>query len=46
MKMEQKHSRKNIGEKFNAPVIDKTTGEAKLKNDGTKKIKGHVATLA
>ena len=38
--------KKEYWDKFNAPVIDKATGEAKLKKDGTKKVKGHVATLA
>ncbi len=41
-----KAQKKEYWDKFNAPVIDKATGEAKLKKDGTKKVKGHVATLA
>ena len=31
---------------FNAPVLDKVTGEPLKKKDGTNRVKGHVATFA
>lgn len=37
---------KKYWELFNAPVLDKVTGEPLKKKDGTNRVKGHVATFA
>ena len=41
-----KAQKEKYWEIYKSPVIDKKTGEKKLKKDGTEKIKGHVATIA
>lgn len=41
-----KAQQKAYWDMFNAPVIDPKTKLPKKKKDGTKKVKGHVATLA